>query len=149
MRIDRRSGKIFAWIHAGLLVLVLLFPLYQRVADVFAQYVTGCLLHDKLFLYCPLCGGTRAVDALLHFDFISALRYNAFVVLVLLLALSLDVWALLRLLRGKKLPLPLAGWFWIVLAAVMIVYMVLRNYLMIAHGYDPCGDLGLFWQYLK
>lgn len=147
--INKKSGKIYLLVHACLLTLLFLFPLYRIVAERIASPLMGCLIHDRFFLYCPLCGGTRAVSALLRFDLAAAFANNAFVVILVFLALALDVWALIRLLRGHRNLLPLPGWVWIVLAVAMILYAVLRNYLMIAHGIDPVGDLGVFWKALK
>ena len=149
VRIDRRSGRIYLLIHAVLLVAVLLFPLYRYVAEGITSVLSGCFLHDRLFLYCPLCGGTRAVAALLRLDLFGAFRYNAFVTLVLFLAIVLDLWALVRLLKGRSRLLPLPGWFWIFLSVAMVLYAVLRNDLMITHGIDPVGDLSFFWSRIK
>ena len=142
---NRSARNRFLWLHAGALAAVLLFPLYAGLARRVTALLSGCFLHDYLCLYCPLCGGTRAVEALLRLDLLSAMRYNAFVVLVLLAALVVDVIALIRLLRGKTRLYPIPGWVWIAGAVLMILYWILRNYLMIRHGYDPTGDLVRFW----
>ena len=44
-----------------------------------------CLFHKITGLYCPGCGVTRMLDAIFHFSFYQAFRYNplAFVLLVL------------------------------------------------------------------
>lgn len=147
--IHKKSAKIYVLVHAGLLVLILLFPLYRLIASWMPSVLTGCLIHDRFFLYCPLCGGTRAVSAILRLDLAAAFANNAFVVLLFFFALALDAWALIRLLRGRTNLLPLPNWVWIVLLAVMLLYAVLRNYLMIEHGIDPVGDLGPIWKALK
>lgn len=143
--IDKKAGKIYLWVHVLLAVVLLLFPLYRSVAEYLTRFTVGCFLHDRLFLYCPLCGGTRAVAALLRLDLAEAFADNALVVVLAFFAVILDIWALTRLLRGKKDLLPLPGWVWVVMVVVLVVYGVLRNYLMIAHGIDPTGDLGIFW----
>ena len=140
-----RTVHYYIWIHVGLFAVLLLFPLYQRLADLLPSFLTRCFLHDRLFLYCPLCGGTRAIAALLRLDFVSAFAFNPFVTLSLLVALGLDVCALIRLLQGKSDLFPIPGWFWVIMTILMIVYAVLRNYLMIAYGYDPTGDLVFIW----
>ena len=147
--INRKSGKIYLLVHACLLAAVLLFPLYRIVAERITSHLMGCLIHDRFFLYCPLCGGTRAVSALLRLDLATAFANNAFIVILAILALAFDVWALIRLLRGHDNLLPLPGLVWIAFAVAMILYAVLRNYLMIVHGIDPVGDLGAFWKALK
>ena len=147
--IHQRTAKRYLAIHAGLLLLLLLFPLYRAIAAHVTQFVSGCMIHDRFFVYCPLCGGTRAVDALLHLDVAAALRFNPFVVFSAVLAVGLDIVALVRLLKGETRLLVMPEWGWVVLVILMLVYTVLRNYLMIAHGYDPVGDLGAFWQGLR
>lgn len=141
----KRSRWIYIAVHAVIVTAILLFPVYQSLANRLTRYVPGCFVHDFCFLYCPLCGGTRAVSALLRMDFVEALRYNAFVVVAVLAVIVMDVVALTRLIRKKERILPLPSWSWIPFVTLLVVYTVLRNYLMIAHGYDPTGDLGFIW----
>lgn len=147
--IQKKSGKLYLLVHAILLAAILAFPIYRIVAKKISSVFMGCLLHDRFFLYCPLCGGTRAVSALLRLELADAFSYNAFVVLLVVFALVLDIWAFVRLLHGHSNLLPLPGWIWIVLAVLLTLYGVLRNYLMIAHGMDPLGDLVTFWNILR
>ena len=143
MREDSRS-RFWRWqmlLAAG----IALFPLYGRLAPKLFAGRGGCFLHDWLSVYCPLCGGTRAVSALLRLDIAQAFRLNAFVVLLIALAIGLDIWAFVRLRRGRERLLPLPNWSWIVVLVLAILFAILRNYLMIAHGIDPTGDLGRIW----
>ena len=43
-----------------------------------------CYIHAHYHLYCPGCGGTRAVMALLHGNLFQAIKYNALVVFFLM-----------------------------------------------------------------
>ena len=145
--INKKVGITYLLAHVGLLAVALLLPLYRSFAQSLSSvWFGGCLLHDLLFLYCPLCGGTRALEALLQLDSVTAFVCNPLAVVLILLALLLDVWALIRLLRGHSDLLPIPQWAWKILVAVLVLYGILRNYLMIAHGVDPLGDLGAFWQ---
>ncbi len=145
MKIVRKTAIRYLRIHAALLTALLLFPLYRLLADRLTDAITGCFLHDRLFLYCSFCGGTRALSALLRFDLPRALALNPLVVFLVLAAIGLDIFALVRLLKGKARLLPIPWWWIIILLGVIFGYGILRNYLMIAHGYDPTGDLGVFW----
>ncbi len=149
MKIHGKSAKIYLSLHAALILALFLFPVYQKLAKMLSNFLSGCFLHDRLFLYCPLCGGTRALSAFLHLDFRLAWQYNALVTVMLCFAIVLDVVALIRLLRGKQKLLPLPERFWIVLVILMLLYGILRNFLMIAYGYDPVGDLAWFWQAIR
>jgi hypothetical protein len=78
-------------------------------------------------------------------DFSEALSANPLAVVSIGAALVLDLVALIRLLRGRERLLPLPRAWWILPLVLAIGYAILRNWLMIAHGYDPLGDLGAFW----
>ncbi|MBQ8431897.1 MAG: DUF2752 domain-containing protein [Clostridia bacterium] len=135
-------------LHLLLLAGIALFPLYRRGAELLPSFFTRCWPHDRLFLYCPLCGGTRALSELLQLHFLEALRYNAFVVLLVAALILLDLVAWYRAWSGKRPLLSLPGWFWIVLICLMLAFGVVRNLLMIFGNYDPVGDLGLVWRTL-
>ena len=145
MQIQKRAAQRYLLIQIGLVCAVCLFPLYRSAAEQLSRVITNCVLHDRLFLYCPLCGGTRAIAALLDLDIALAFEYNPFVILGILVAIVLDTVALFRLLRGHHRLMPLPQWFWITVLIFMIGYGILRNWLMIGFGYDPIGDLGAFW----
>ncbi len=142
---NRKAAKQYVLLHVILAAAALLFPVYVRLAEGISAGLPTCFLHDFLFLYCPLCGGTRAVSALLRFDFPAALRYNAFVVALIAAALIYDAVALVRLLRGKERLWRVPGWLWIAAVAVMVVFGIVRNVLMIGWGIDPLGDLSIIW----
>jgi hypothetical protein len=88
-----------------------------------------CSFHAMTGLDCPGCGATRATHELLHGRLAAAMRYNALWVCLLPLAAYMVVseW---RLLGGRR-PLPgnLARQtrFWLALAAVALLFFVVRN----------------------
>lgn len=43
-----------------------------------------CMMKETIGLACPICGGTHAVQTLMQGDLLGALRYNWFVLLLLL-----------------------------------------------------------------
>jgi len=142
---NRRAAGKFAVLHLIAIVGVMLFPVYVRVAKYITRFVPGCLLHDFFFLYCPLCGGTRAISELLHLHVGQAVRYNAFVVAVAFAALVCYVIAWSRLIKGREKLFRIPGWIWIAAVVVMVVFGVTRNVLMIAWEIDPLGDLSIIW----
>lgn len=146
MKIRRASLFWFLGFHALAVAAVLLFPYYRLGAGVVFSFLPSCLLHDVFHIYCPLCGGTRAVDAILHFHFPEAMRFNPLVVTFLLLA---AVWygiAWVRLFRGKSLLAPVPKALSVSIAVAFVGYWIVRNLLLIAFGVDPMGDLVGFWQ---
>lgn len=85
-----------------------------------------CIFHSLTGLYCPGCGATRALHALVHFDLLRALSMNA------LLIVGAPIGGLLALRALHKLPAwtdawlrPIANpWLW---AGLVTLFGVLRN----------------------
>jgi len=89
----------------------------------------SCVFFDGTGLWCPGCGGLRAVNDLTHLDVAGALSSNAVAVgLVALLALCWGVWAWAALTRRM---LPWDRWVTPVRVyaglAVVLGFSVLRN----------------------
>lgn len=142
----KKSRVWFLCLHAGVLLLLPLAFFYLFAVELLPEWMTGCLMHDLMFLYCPVCGGTRAAGAILSLDFLSALRYNAVVTLSCLLLLVLDAIGWWRFWKGRNPFFRLPVWFWILYPSLVAVFFVGRNLLMIFCGFDPTGDLGALWQ---
>jgi len=91
-------------------------------------FLPKCLLHETTGLYCPGCGGTRAVFALSKGHWAEAFHNNLFWPVTLpLLAfvwLNLGIYAL----KGKSLKVPYQNTRAAVAIAVLIIlYGVVRN----------------------
>jgi hypothetical protein len=86
----------------------------------------ACPFHAMTGLYCPGCGTTRALHALVHGDVANALAMNP------MFTLTLPLFALLLLDATTRLPMPLAraaqrisdARVW---AVAVIAFAVLRN----------------------
>ena len=142
---NRKAAKHFLILHGIAAGAALLFPLYMWIAKLLSAVFPGCAMHDFLFLYCPLCGGTRAVSHLLHFEFVAAVRANAFVVFAAAVALVFYILAWVRLFKGRERLFRIPGWLWVGLVVLMFLFGVLRNVLMVKWGIDPLGDLAAVW----
>lgn len=87
-----------------------------------------CPLHALTGLWCPLCGGTRAVQSLAEGEVPAALGLNAVVVVALpLLLLAWVRWTVRRAAGQPADLLTLSGRGLAVVAAVLVVFMVVRN----------------------
>jgi hypothetical protein len=107
---------------AGLLLLFV----KDRI-NALTSYIPGCFVYNKLHLYCPACGNTRSVNALLQGDLIASLQYNITPGLVLLLAfLAYVEFAFASFGRPFRL-LPRKLWFYLVLITLMVIYYITRN----------------------
>jgi hypothetical protein len=89
-------------------------------------HVPLCPLHALTGLNCPLCGGTRAVYALMHGDVATAIRDNApFVLGLPLIAFVLLRWTGNAVSCQQRRMLPRT--VWLVLLALIVVFGVVRN----------------------
>lgn len=72
------EDKLFTagWI-AGLGVIGLIGIYFQYILPYFSTI--GCSFYRVTGLYCPGCGGTRALTALLHGNLLQAIRYHVLV----------------------------------------------------------------------
>ena len=139
---------LFLALHGAGILAAFFLPLYIKVANWFGGIFGGCLMH-RFFIYCPLCGGTRAVAELTRFHFIEAWNYNALVVILCAVVLALDVWAWVRYFQKKEPLIILPQWSWITACVILVIYFILRNVLMIFFGIDPTGDRGYFWDAIR
>lgn len=144
-----KAKKTMLVLHLAAVAVPVMFPLYRLLAawgtEHFSSFFGGCFFHDWLMLYCPLCGGTRSVEALLKLDFAEALRANALVVLLIPVAAAIYVRAWMRLKRGEERLFPFPHWAWILGVTLLVTFGIVRNLLMICFSFDPLGDLLWFW----
>lgn len=114
---------------AGLVLAVLVWLSLGRPT------IAGCWFYRTWQIYCPGCGGTRAVEALARGDLSAALRYHPAVpylaVTVGLYLLSQTVWRLRRR-KGRVLRYR-PGWLYLLLA-ILAVNCLVRNLLWLGFG---------------
>lgn len=119
-------------------LLVFLAMVLQR-ADLIPNM--PCILHDVFRIYCPGCGGTRAIFALLKGNVVESFCSNPLIIIGGVLVLYYEIGVAVTLLKrnGKRyyttsiVPV-------IIFAVIAIVFTVVRNYLLIACGIDLLQD---------
>ncbi len=141
----RKSLWIWIAVHLALLLGIFLFPHYLRWTSGRVFLFFGCILHDFAHLYCPFCGGTRSLSAILHGSLGDAFRFHPLLPLLLLAGIIYDGMTLFRILKGKKLPVRIPKPLAVGALAAVVGYWILRNVLLVAFGIDPIGDLCLYW----
>lgn len=141
----RQSIVWFIVFHVAVAAGILLFPFYRIGSAAVFSVIPSCILHDLFHVYCPFCGGTRALDELLHFHLLESLRYHPLAVVFAALLAVWYVFAWARLFRGKSpfiaIPKPLS----VALTVAVVAFWLLRNLLLILFHIDPLGDLVGFW----
>lgn len=117
---------------AGICLLFLIpacILLYRWLQVQFPLFRLPCLLHTLTGYYCPGCGGTRAVYALLHLHPIRSFLYHPLVPYAaaiygwFMLSQTIERLTRHRLHIGMRAH---AGWLWGALA-IVIVNVLVRN----------------------
>lgn len=101
-----------------------------------------CVFLQVTHLYCPGCGGTRAFMALLHGHLVQSLRFNPAILLGLAVICYYEAGVMVTILRNdgkcyydrKGIPLYLY-------LAVIIIFAVVRNVLLVTSGTDWLQDV--------
>lgn len=142
----RAERKAFIWVNAGC-ILLLAGLMIWKYSPLVQNLNAPCVFHEMLHLYCPGCGGTRAVYALLRFDLVESFGCHPFVLFVAGILLEYYIGAVITLIRNNgKRYYYLRTWFCYVALGIVVVNFILRNILLVRFHYDFIGDLLPYWQ---
>ena len=137
----KRAKRIWLFYNLALLLFALAIFVYLGILRMHGLLFL-CPFSFLFHLYCPGCGFTRALRALLRLDLVGALLANPMAIWLLLTLLYYEVALFLAFRRGGRVSrLPA-----IVFAYALVGYAVLRNLLLTLGGIDPLGDLIRFWR---
>lgn len=119
-----------------------LFLLYALFPHVAASLILPCMVNSLLGIYCPGCGGTRAVVSLLHGDILSSLRYHPFVLYTAIAGGWFLISQTVERLSRRRIPIGMKyrdGYVW---AALLIVAanFVIKNLLLLGFQVDLLGS---------
>ncbi|MBQ6824258.1 MAG: DUF2752 domain-containing protein [Clostridia bacterium] len=134
----KEQWRIFIIVNAAFLLLVLLFPLYKRITEIIP--LGECIYLNNAHLYCFGCGGTRALNALLHLDILGAFKYNPIVPMGAMAMVLYEIAMIRGLVRGKPRDTFIKVWMVIVFLGIWFIYVVVRNVLLF-YGIDLLGDI--------
>lgn len=89
-----------------------------------------CNFYKWTGLYCPGCGDTRAVIALMNGDILLSLRQNALIVVLLLILAAMYIELLLKVVFEKRFKSPIFNLkFLCIFLILFAVYSVVRNFI--------------------
>ena len=148
---DRLLDKI-AYISGLIILIIGITGIYFIISwDIdLNEYIQPCMLNQLTGLYCPGCGGTRALKYLLGGRILKSLYYNPIVVYVFFPWIWLLITQSIYLLRkracirnkgflsGRFLrPLTVKPWFIYTGIIILILQCVIKNILYVCFSVRP------------
>lgn len=98
--------------------------------------VTDCPMHMIFGLYCPLCGGTRALGSLLRGEILNSLIYNPAVLPSLIAFIAYDILALRAILRNEDKIVYIHKAVWVPILVLVTLNFIVRNALLLIWDID-------------
>lgn len=141
-RVDKRIDRdfyIFGWCGIGACSLVLLFSCVTGI-DI-SRYLWPCLFHLMTGYYCPGCGGTRAVRALLAGDLFSSLWYHPFVPYTAVICVWFMISQTIERIFGGRIKIGMHFreiYMWLAIA-IIVVNCLVKNLALIVWHVDLLG----------
>jgi hypothetical protein len=146
MKRKTKRLTLFIILNLALLAAVIVTGIYKKYsADTGNDPFGLCVLHDIFHLYCPGCGGTRAVMLLARFDIWGALMSNPIVPYFAALYAYLAVRAAVSILRDCDRIFYWSNALTWMTVLIPVTVFVLRNLLLVFFGIDTLGDLYAYW----
>ncbi len=140
---QRKYLRVALWCHGICVGITPVFLLLSYLTRSWGVFRLGeCLYRQVLHIYCPGCGGTRALSSLVRFDFWEAFTYCPALFLFVLVVIWMDTWIVLSILRKQERLLRFASphIFWGVIGVAFVI-SIIRTVLAYSVGYDPLGNL--------
>ena len=99
---------------------------------------SGCLIRNRFHIYCPGCGGTRAVEALLRLQLEQSLYYNPVVILLIIVTVCIVIIRFIESKSGKKHKERML--VYVLFLVLWFTFFVARNVLLLYYGIDMLRD---------
>ena len=143
-RLSTRARVLIPFLifNIALLIFAACYAHFTAAAIEEGRELVSCYMKHSLGIYCPGCGGSRAVIALFRLDIIASVRYNPLPLIMLLIILYADALALISVVKGSYYPIKSFNLnILIIIPVAAILFFFLRLYLVFGLGIDYIGDI--------
>ncbi len=133
----RKRLIIFIAINVILPLLAISLVMFSKIVSItpYAERLV-CPSLIEYGIYCPFCGTTRAIEAILCGKLITAFIYNPAFVFFIPCFIYYDIVSFVAIIKEKeKLP-KIRKWVAITLIAILLAYWIFRNALLLIWGID-------------
>lgn len=142
---EKEETALFYTGWALIAVLCLLWIFHRLFPIPFSKILLPCVVQSTLGLYCPGCGGTRAISALLHGDFLTSFICHPLVLYTAVVCGWFLISQTIERVSGHRLKIGMKyrdGYVWAALVIVVINFMI-KNLLQIVWHIDLLKNITL------
>lgn len=101
-----------------------------------------CTFLTITHMYCPGCGGTRALFSMLSGNIMKSLYYNPAVVLGTMLIAYYEIGSIYTIVKNDgRYHFCKIAWPVYVYTALVVIYAIVRNVLLLHYGIDMLGNI--------
>lgn len=94
-----------------------------------------CVILEKTGYYCPGCGGTRAVKALVNGDILNSLRYHSVVLYIVVVGGLFMILNTISLIFKKDFSgMRIKSFYLLLIPAIIFIQFIIKNMLLIIWG---------------
>lgn len=133
---EKEETALFYTGWALVLIACLLWMLYRLIPISLGKFLLPCVVNSIFGLYCPGCGGTRAVSALFHGKFITSFIYHPLVLYTAVVAGWFLISQSIERISKHRIRIGLKyrdGYIWAALGILIINFLVKNMLLIIWH----------------
>ncbi len=143
-----QEGQLLYIIATVVFAAGILFAVISNVFHLRFYALWPCMLKEVGHLYCPGCGGTRAVYLLFRLRLVESIMSNPFVFYFAFLFLYYYIGTTLAVInKGRRIYFHFRIWMVAVAGIILLWTMVGRNVLAIFFGIDYLGEIVPYWRY--
>lgn len=133
MQLEKEMYKC-GWIFAAISFFGILFMVIMKINV--SDIIGPCMFHAITGLYCPGCGGTRAVISFIKCDFIRSFYYHPVVPYAGFMYILFMIRGTIAMFSKEKYPYMKFSFIYIYIGiAIIIVQFIIKNILLVCFGY--------------
>ena len=102
--------------------------------------IGSCAFLSAFGFYCPGCGGSRSLNALLHLDFLNSFIYYPPIIITALIILYVDIRIIISIIKNEDSVGKIGYKIFLIIPITIILQFAVKNILLLC-GIDILGNV--------
>ena len=132
---EKKRILLFILLNGSILAVSLFynFLFEQKLLSVFSE---GCEFKNLFGFFCPGCGGSRSLNALLNFKLIRSFLYFPAIPYTSFLILIIDIKLFLSIIKGDGAKYSIGYKPFVLIPVIIMLNFIIKNILLLGFGID-------------